>query len=100
MKDPIAESLIIFRWEDGRETLTSVQVGPPYQVEDVQWSCDVEIPDVDKLRTIHSVDSLHVLILALGFLADRLEHLVSKGGSVLSPDTGEPARISEVLPRL
>jgi len=99
MKDPIAESRIIFRWEDGRESLTSVQVGPPYQV-DAQWACDVEIPDVDKLRTIHSVDSLHVLILALGFLADRLEHLVSKGGSVLSPDTGEPASISEVLPRL
>jgi hypothetical protein len=52
------------------------------------------------LRTIHSVDSLHVLILALGFLADRLEHLVSTGGSVLSPDTREPAKISEVLPRL
>ncbi len=100
MKDPIAESRIIFRWEDGRESPTSVQVGPPYQVDDLQWACDVEIPDVDKLRTIHSLDSLHVLILALGFLADRLEHLVSKGGSVLSPDTGEPARISEVLPRL
>lgn len=100
MKNPIADSRIIFCWKDGRETLTSVQIGLPYQAEDDQWSCDVEIPEVDKLRTIHSIDSLHVLILALGFLTDRLEHLVSQGGSLLAPDTREPARISEVLPRL
>jgi len=97
---PIAKSEIIYCSPDGNELTTVVQVGQLRQQRDQRWACDVEIPDVERLRTIHGDDSLHALILAMGFLADRLEYLVNSGASVLSPDTREPAPINEVLPRL
>jgi hypothetical protein len=97
---PIAKSEIIYCSPDGNELTTVVQVGQLRQQKDQRWACDVEIPNVERLRTIHGDDSLHTLILAMGFLADRLEYLVNSGASVLSPDTREPAPISQVLPRL
>jgi len=100
MKEPIAESSIIFCSPDGKEVVTSVQVGQPRQGDDLKWVCDVEIPSVDRLRTIHGANSLHALILAIGYLSDRLEHLVSSGGSILSPNNREPAVINDILPRI
>ena len=97
---PIAKSEIIYCSPDGDELVTVVQVGQLRQQRDQRWACDVEIPNVERLRTIHGDDSLHALILAMGFLADRLEYLVNSCASVLSPDTREPAAINEVLPRL
>ncbi len=100
MKELIAESGIIFCSPDGKEVVTSVQVGQPRQEDDLRWACDVEIPGVDRPRTIHGADSLHALILAIGYLSDRLEHLVSNGGSILSPNNREPAAIDDILPRI
>ncbi len=100
MDVPIAKSEIIFRSNDGEELTTVVQVGQLRQQDEQRWACDVEIPGVERKRTIHGDDSLHALILAMGFLADRLEYLVAAGTSVLSPDTREPAPISKIVPRL
>jgi hypothetical protein len=100
MDKPIANCSIIFREPDGNEIMTSVQLGRLRQEEDMKWACDVEIPGVDRVHTIHGVDSLHALILAAGYLADRLQHFVSNGASLLSPDTREPASINEILPRV
>jgi hypothetical protein len=100
MKELIAECSIIFCPPDGKEILTSVQVGRPRQEDDLKWACDVEIPGVDRPRTIHGTDSLHALILAVGYLSDRLEHLVSNGALLLSPNNREPAAINDILPRI
>ena len=100
MKQLIAECSIIFCSPDGKEILTSVEVGQPRQDDDLKWVCDVEIPGVDRLRTIHGATSLHALILAIGYLSDRLQHLVSDGASLLSPNNREPAAINDVLPRI
>ena len=100
MKEHIAECRIIYCSPDGNEILTSVQVGQPHQDDDLKWACDVEIPGVDRLRTIHGADSLHALILATGYLSDRLQHLVSDGASLLSPNNREPAAINDILPRI
>ncbi len=100
MKVFIAESSIIFCSPNGKEVVTSVQVGQPRQEDNLKWACDVEIPGVDRPLTIHGADSLHALILAIGYLSDRLEHLVSNGGSILSPNNRKPAAINDILPRI
>jgi hypothetical protein len=100
MDDPVAQCPVIFVDHHGNEITTSVQLGLPREEEAEKWACDVEIPGVDRLRTIHGVDSLHALLLAGGFLADRLQHLVELGGALLSPLDRKPASINEILPRV
>lgn len=100
MQSPIAATAIVYVPGDGEEVVTEIQVGLPREEGDGSWACDVEIPEVERLRTIHGADSLHALLLALGFLSDRLEYLAERGASFLWPDTREPSRIADILPRL
>jgi hypothetical protein len=100
MDNPVAQSPVIFIDPHGDEIITAVQLGRPREEETTKWACDVEIPGVDRVRTIHGVDSLHALLLAGGYLADRLQHLVAHGGKLLSPVDRKPASINEILPRV
>lgn len=100
MDSPIASTAIVYVPRNGAEVNTEIQVGLPREEEEASWACDVEIPDVERMRTIHGTDSLHALLLALGFLSDRLEYLAEHGASFLWPDTREPSRIADILPRL
>ncbi|HEX2139088.1 MAG TPA: hypothetical protein VHG33_05190 [Woeseiaceae bacterium] len=100
MEQPIASTEIVYVPPDGDEVLTEIQVGLPRAEGDSSWACEVEIPDVERLRKIHGADSLHALLLALGFLSDRLEYLSENGASFLWPDTREASRIADILPRL
>lgn len=100
MESPIASTAIVYVPRSGTEVVTEIQVGLPREEAEASWACDIEIPDVERLRTIHGADSLHALLLALGFLSDRLEYLAENGARFLWPDTGEPSRIADILPRL
>jgi hypothetical protein len=98
--NPIASTEIVYVAPDGDEILTAIQVGLPRAESDSSWACEVEIPDVERVRKIHGADSLHALLLALGFLSDRLEYLSENGATFLWPDTREASRIADILPRL
>lgn len=100
MEFPIASTAIVHVPAAGGEIATEIQVGLPREERDGSWACDVEMPGVERLRTIHGVDSLHALLLALGFLSDRLEYLAGQGAAFLWPDTRQPSRIADILPRL
>lgn len=100
MESPIASTAIVYVPRSGAEVVTEIQVGLPCEDGEASWACDVEIPDVERLRTIHGADSLHALLLGLGFLSDRLEYLAENGATFLWPDTREPSRIADILPRL
>jgi hypothetical protein len=100
MDSPIASTEIVYVPELGDEVVTEIQVGRPWEEEASSWACEVEIPGVERLRKIHGIDSLHALLLALGFLSDRLEFLAGNGASFLWPDTRERSRIADILPRL
>lgn len=100
METPIATTDIVYVPQDGDEVVTEIQIGLPVEEEERSWACDVEIPGVERLRKIHGVDSLHALLLALGFLSDRLEFLAGNGATFLWPDTRKPSRIADILPRL
>lgn len=100
MESPIASTAIVYAPRSGVDVITEIQIGLPREDGEASWACDVEIPDVERLRTIHGADSLHALLLALGFLSDRLEYLAENGASFLWPDTREPSRIADILPRL
>lgn len=100
MNTPIASTSIVYVPPDGDEIVTEIQVGQPREDGASSWACEVEIPQVERLRKIHGADSLHALLLALGFLSDRLEYLAENGASFLWPDTREASRIADILPRL
>ena len=100
MEKPIASTAIVYVPEVGDEVVTEIQVGLPHEEGASTWACEVEIPDVERLRKIHGADSLHALLLALGFLSDRLEFLAENGATFLWPDTRETSRIADILPRL
>lgn len=100
MDNPIATTEIVYVPEEGDEVVTEIQVGLPREEAAASWACEVEIPGVERLRKIHGVDSLHALLLALGFLSDRLEFLAGNGADFLWPDTRERSRIADILPRL
>lgn len=100
MESPIASTAIVYVPGIGEEIVTEIQVGLPREDGEAAWACDVEMPGVERLRTIHGADSLHALLLALGFLSDRLEYLAGNGAAFLWPDTREPSRIGDILPRL
>jgi hypothetical protein len=100
MERPIASTEIVYVPDDGDEVVTEIQVGLPREDGVSTWACDVEIPGVERLRKIHGDDSLHALLLALGFLSDRLEFLAENGATFLWPDTRETSRIADILPRL
>jgi hypothetical protein len=100
MDSPIASTEIVYVPELGDEVVTEIQVGRPWEEAASSWACEVEIPGVERLRKIHGIDSLHALLLALGFLSDRLEFLAGNGASFLWPDTRERSRIADILPRL
>lgn len=100
MEEPIASTEIVYVSPAGREVLTEIQVGLPHEEGDTSWACEVEIPNVERSRKIHGADSLHALLLALGFLSDRLEYLSEHGATFLWPDTREASRIADILPRL
>lgn len=99
MESPIATTEIVYVPASGDEVVTEIQVGRPRE-EEGSWACEVEIPGVERLRKIHSGDSLHALLRALGFLSDRLEFLSENGSTFLWPDTRERSRIADILPRL
>jgi hypothetical protein len=100
VEEPIASTEIVYVPPDGDEILTEIQVGLPREESDSSWACEVEIPEVERLRKIHGADSLQALLLALGFLSDRLEYLSENGATFLWPDTREASRIADILPRL
>lgn len=100
MKSPIAATAIVYVPVTGEEIATEIQIGAPREESEGTWACDVEMPGVERLRTIHGADSLHALLLALGFLSDRLEYLADHGARFLWPESREPSRIADILPRL
>ena len=99
MNDPVAETQIIFRRPDDTEIATALQIGRPARLGEMEWACEVEIPGIDKKRSIRGVDSLHALLLAVDFLGSRLQWFGQKGAIFLSPDRREPMSIAEIIPR-
>jgi hypothetical protein len=100
LKSPIASTAIVYVPANGAEVVTAIEVGAPREEGEGTWACDVEMPGVERLRTIHGADSLQALLLALGFLSDRLEYLADHGARFLWPESREPSLIGDILPRL
>jgi hypothetical protein len=87
MKNKIAERKIIFMKPGKEESVVKIEIGMPYKVDDVQWSCPVALDGVyEKLADISGTDSFQALMLAQKLLRTLLKGLVEDGGKLLSFD--------------
>jgi hypothetical protein len=92
--DVFANRTLIFVAPDGAETLSQIQFGRPYMLEELAWRCDWEIPNVMKRRYGAGIDGLHALLLTMSLVETLLESKHSDGWRFFRPDTRD-----ETLPR-
>jgi hypothetical protein len=85
--DVFADRALIFVSPDGSETLSQIQLGRPYMLEELAWRCDCEIPNVLKRRHGAGIDGLHALLLTMSLVETLLEVKHSDGWRFLWPDT-------------
>jgi hypothetical protein len=85
--DVFAYRTLIFVAPDGLETLSQIQLGRPYMMEELAWRCDYEIANVLKRRHGAGLDGLHALLLTMSLVETLLESKQSEGWRFLWPDT-------------
>jgi len=85
--DVFVNRTLIFVAPDGVETLSQIQFGRPFMLEELAWRCDCEIPNVLKRRYGAGIDGLHALQLTMSLVETLLESKHSDGWRFLWPDT-------------
>ena len=63
----------------GEEELVTIGVSLPTQQPTGEFGCGVVLPDSPEPRIIYGADSLQALSLALRFIAERIDDMISKG---------------------
>ena len=93
----IAERFLIFVSPEGKEILSSVQIGAPYANDDHGTCCDFEVPNVVKRRYGAGVDGIQALLLTMSAVWSHLDLLVSRGWKMLWPDTRDETTTAEIF---
>jgi hypothetical protein len=76
----VASERILWIRSDGTETVISVNVSEPYQVDAVTWACPVSLDGFEEgRRKIFGASSLQALCLAIGYAHKMLSYLVERG---------------------
>ena len=83
--------------QQGNEFVSSIKIGIPEKVDELEWKCGVEIYKVDKLRIAHGIDSLQALVCALSLAQSILVNRVKKGWLIFWPDTKRPTSPEEIF---
>jgi hypothetical protein len=87
MNSYIAERKLILKKSDGKECPITIRIGKPYKVDDVQWSCPVQLEGMyKKLSDQSGVDSFQALMLAQNLVRCLLNSFIEEGGVVLSTE--------------
>lgn len=87
MIDSIASRTMIGIKPSGEEIEIQLNLGKPYQVDDVSWACPIEIIGLyQKLSDVQGVDSYQALSLAQSLARGLLISFIEKGGKLLWPD--------------
>ena len=83
----VASSELLWLKTDGSEVVVTARVGIPYQTDENEHRCAVEIVGFDgRYSDMAGASSLQALSLAIGLLATRLEDLLKEGGRLVYPD--------------
>ena len=97
MNQIVSERILLFRSPNGNEFASSITIGMPEKVSDLEWKCGVEIRQVDKLRFAHGIDSLQALVGALSLAQSILVVRVKKGWQIFWPDDKRPTTPEEIF---
>jgi len=97
MNQIVAERILIFRSSEGNEFLSSISIGMPKRMADLEWNCDVEIQEVDKPRLAYGIDSLQALINAMSLAQATLFSRVKRGWQISWPDNKRPTTPEEIF---
>ena len=73
----------------GEEFLGTIGVGAPVQQKTGEYGCVVVLPPDYDSKMIFGADSLQSLLLALRFVAVRIDDLTTKGWKFLYPDSDD-----------
>jgi hypothetical protein len=85
---------------DGREFTLRLAVGPPHEVNSVQWACPVSMDGLYvRLSDVAGIDSWQATQLAFGLIADLLENFIEDGGKLMWIDSREPLSLADLFPR-
>ena len=73
---------------DGRRFETTIEVGPPYVIDDREAACPIRMPGIeDKVRGVHGGSTMQALCLALRMARFYLDEFVKYGGQLyMSPE--------------
>ena len=78
---------------DGTTFDFKLGVSSPIQQPTGEYGCDTFLPDNDQPRMIYGEDSLQSLLLALKFIADRINDLLSRKWKFEYHESGQVARV-------
>lgn len=96
----IAKLAVVYVHPDGRRVPGCIWIGRPEQVEDVEARCPVGLDGLDAAaHRIAGGDTLQALLLAIRFLANRLEAFEAEGGRVEDP-TGDAVELEAYFGKL
>jgi hypothetical protein len=99
MKDieVMAERQLLFISPEGKEILSSLQIGHPYVKEAHGVCCDCEVPEILNRTYAAGVDGIQAILLTLSLLESRLTDKCSNGWRILWPDTREATSPRELF---
>jgi hypothetical protein len=95
--DIFANRALIFVAPDGSETLSQIQFGRPYMLEELAWRCDYEVPNVMKRRHGAGIDGLQAFLLTMSLVETLLEAKRSDGWRFLWPDTRDETSPQQIF---
>lgn len=73
----------------GEEVFCTIGLFAPVQQPTGEFGCGVSLPDSPKIRMIYGEDSLQSITLALRYLADRIDALISRGWEFYLGNSGD-----------
>ena len=93
MSNMIASCCCLVVKPDGDASQFTLGVSQPVQQPTGEYGCDTFLPDTDQPRTIYGEDSLQSLLLALKFMADRINDLLSRQWKFEYEESGQTTRV-------
>ena len=81
----VAERRIVLAREGQEDSVITIRIGIPYEVDAFQWSCPVALDGLyERLVDLSGVDSFQALMLAQSVLRTLLKAVVEEGGRLVS----------------
>jgi len=93
----IAEKRLLFINPEGKEILSSVQLGKPYHVDNLGTLCDFEIPKIFPKQYSVGSNGIQAIILGMSTMKSVIGSKLKKGWKIYWPDTKVEMELNNVF---